>query len=64
MDFYLFLFIFLKLQVDAPRDPELREACIGGRYNCPNIYIDTKENTLGDADCRGRAYPKYQKDPL
>ena len=56
--------IFRRFQNDVPRLPESREACVGGL--CPSFRIDIMMDPelSWDADCRTRAYPKYQEEPL
>ena len=56
--------IFRKFRVDLPRLPESRKACVGGQ--CPYFKIDNlmDPELVLDADCRTRAYPKYQENPL
>ena len=56
--------IFRRFQNDIPRLPESREACVGRL--CPEFKIDTllDPELPWDADCRNRAYPKYQEEPL
>ena len=56
--------IFRRFKVDLPRLPESRLACVGGV--CPYLKIDTLLDTSLqlDTDCRNRAYPKYQEEPL
>ena len=56
--------IFRRFKNDVPRLPESRKACVGGQ--CPYFKIDNlmDPELLLDADCRTRAYPKYQEDPL
>jgi len=59
--------VFRRFQVDLPRDPEIREACvpsISHKNHCPDFYIKSASGTLGSTDCTDRAYPKYKKDPL
>ena len=56
--------IFRKFQVNLPRFPESRVVCIGGQ--CPEVFIDIHLDNMEslDMDCRSRAYPKYQEEPL
>ena len=62
--------MFRRFQVDLPRSPEDRTRCVGD--HCPEFFIDVEHEGLGDedglvggdTDCRDRAYPKYQLDPL
>ena len=56
--------IFRRFKNDLPRLPESRKACVGGL--CPYFKIDTllDPELSWDADCRTRAYPKYQEEPL
>ena len=56
--------IFRKFQVDLPRVPELRKRCVGDL--CPAFdIINLLDLSQGlDTDCRTRAYPKYQEEPL
>ena len=51
-------------KVDTPRLPEVRKACVGG--SCPSLTIDILLDPASglDTDCRTRAYPKYQEEPL
>ena len=61
--------VFRRFQVDLPRDPEMRMACvpsISHKSHCPMFYIKTSvsSGSLGSTDCTERAYPKYKKDPL
>ena len=53
--------IFRRFQVDEPRDPESRLACVGGPYSCPTFFINSLSGANGDTDCTKRAYPKYSK---
>ena len=51
-------------QVDTPRLPEMRVGCV--RRSCPSLTIDIRMDRASqlDTDCRTRAYPKYQEEPL
>lgn len=56
--------VFRKFQVDLPRTAEDRVNCIPDGKHCPSFNIITKDESLGDTDCRSRVYPKYQKAPI
>ena len=54
--------VIRKFKVYDPRTPEDRSPCVPAGSNCPQLKIVTEHP--GDADCTGRAYPKYQQPPI